>query len=178
VNIKNFLEAIVMIAQMLISALIVGVNAGWQPLPEGGMEYIIQLDPQSLEALKAGQAIQSDVPPRAGEVRTYKIVLGAEKLPQIDPPARATAFPGSFSPESKEKPLTADSAAFVEPAGGAAKSETTPPINSQDKNEESSKPWMPLILVSLVLFASLGGNVYLTWLFADLRRRYQTAILK
>jgi hypothetical protein len=35
-----------------------------------------------------------------------------------------------------------------------------------------------LILVSLGLFASLGGNAYLAWIFADLRRRYRAALAK
>ena len=46
-----------------VAAATLGINVGWQRLPEGGMEYIIQLDPQSLEALRAGQPVQSDVPP-------------------------------------------------------------------------------------------------------------------
>ena len=40
-----------------------GINAGWERLPEGGMEYIIQLDPQTLEKLRVGTAIQAS-PPR------------------------------------------------------------------------------------------------------------------
>ena len=55
---------------------VVGIDVGWQPLQEGGMEYVIQLDPQSLETLKAGEPIESDIPPGAGDVRTYQILLG------------------------------------------------------------------------------------------------------
>jgi hypothetical protein len=184
------------------STVIIGANVGWQPLPEGGMEYIIQLDPQTLEALKAGASIQSDIPPSAGEVRSYKIVLGTEKLPRISPPATSiesqpaktadrtqspssnltetlspgqkSAFPRTLLPDPTGKPLTARSTAFDEPAGSSTKSETTVQNQSEAKKEEPAKPWMPLILVSLGLFASLGGNVYLTWIFADLRRRYRT----
>ena len=42
-----------------IAAATLGFNFGWQRLPEGGMEYIIQLDPQSLDALRAGQPINT-----------------------------------------------------------------------------------------------------------------------
>ena len=76
------------------------------------------------------------------------------------------------------KPLTARSAVFNEPADGIAKSEATSQNRSEGKKEESAKPWMPLILVSLGLFASLGGNAYLTWIFADLRRHYRAALAK
>jgi hypothetical protein len=189
-----------------ISTVIIGVNVGWQPLPEGGMEYIIQLDPQTLEALKAGEPILSDIHPNAGDVRSYKIVLGTDTLPRISPPAKTiepssakttehtqgrssnlpensttgqpTPFPRTLSADPTGKPLTARSTAFVEPAGNSTKSDATPQNQSEEKKEEPAKPWMPLILVSLGLFASLGGNVYLTWIFADLRRRYKTLLSK
>jgi len=189
---------------LCLSTVIIGINVGWQPLQEGGVEYIIQLDPQSLEALKSGEPIQSDVLPGAGDVRSYKIILGTEKPPRISPPAtspqsrsaknaereaapstkfpdgttpdRKSPFPRTLMPDPAVKPLTAHSAAYNESADGSAKSEASPQNQPQAKKEEPAKPWMPLILVSLGLFASLGGNVYLTWIFADLRRRCRASI--
>jgi hypothetical protein len=172
------LEDFAMFAHVLcLSAVIVGINVGWQPLQEGGTEYIIQLDPQSLEALKSGEPIQSDVLPGAGDVRSYKIILGTEKPPRINPHQKSP-LPRTLMPDSAVKPLTAGSAAYIEPADGSAKSEAGPQNQSQAKNEEPAKPWMPLILVSLGLFVSLGGNVYLTWIFADLRRRCRASVSK
>ena len=183
------------------------------------MEYVIQIDPQSLEALKAGEPIQSDIPPDAGDVRSFKFYLGAEKPPRISPPSKSiqsaplgtaegarmpasnfpkiqdgsavklpnhpaaapdqtAPFPRTLKPDPAGKPLTARSAAFNEPADGIAKSEATSQNRSEVKKEEPAKPWMPLILVSLGLFASLGGNAYLTWIFADLRRRYRATLSK
>ncbi len=180
------------------SMAIVGINVGWQPLPEGGMEYIIQLDPQTLEALKAGETIHSDVPPSAGEVRAYKIVSGTKKLPRINlaeanspPPAKladraqlpsnptqtATAdqsskFSSTPLPEAAQKPLIASPAAYLEQAESSSGSAVASPKHAMEK-EEPAKPWMPLIVTALGLFASFGGNVYLVWIFADLRRRYR-----
>jgi hypothetical protein len=200
-------------------AAVVGIDVGWQPLQEGGAEYIIQLDPQSIEALKAGEPIQSDIPPGAGEVRSFRFYLGAEKPQRISPPAKSiqsppagaaeaartpasnfpkiedgsavklpnqhaatsdqtALFPRTLKPDLAAKPLTARSAAFNEPADGTAKSEATSQNQSEGKKDEPAKPWMPLILVSLGLFASLGGNAYLTWIFADLRRRYRATLSK
>ncbi|MGA2060777.1 MAG: hypothetical protein ABSG67_09880 [Thermoguttaceae bacterium] len=177
------------------------------------MEYIIQLDPQSLETLKAGEPIESDIPPGAGDVRSIKFFLGTEKPPRISPPSKSiqsppvstaegarmptsnlpeiqdgaavklpkqqAATPGQTTPRTlipdpAVKPLTA----LNEPADGIAKSEATSQNRSEGKKEEPAKPWMPLILVSLGLFASLGGNAYLAWIFADLRRRYRAALAK
>jgi hypothetical protein len=172
-----------MFAQVLcLCTAVVGVNVGWQPLPEGGTEYIIQLDPQTLEALKAGQPIQSDIHPGAGDVRSYRIIMGTKQPQRINPApsgelsekaaAQARAFPRKLIPDPDVKPLAAAPAAFEEPAGasrsGAARTGPTD-VNS----DQPARPWMPLIVVSLALFASLGGNVFLTWIFADLRRRYR-----
>ena len=209
-----------MFAQVLcFCAAVVGIDVGWQPLQEGGMEYVIQIDPQSLEALKAGEPIQSDIPPDAGDVRSFRFYLGTEKPRRINPPAKSiqsppvnaaegarmpasnvpeiqdgsavklpnqqaatpvqsTPFPRTLIPDPAVKPLTARSAAFNEPADGIAKSEATSQNKSEGKKEEPAKPWMPLVLVSLGLFASLGGNAYLAWIFADLRRRYRATLSK
>ncbi len=64
-----------------IAVATLGIDYGWQRLPEGGMQYIIQLNPQALEALRAGQPIESDIPAGAGEVRSYRIIVGKEQLP-------------------------------------------------------------------------------------------------
>ncbi len=68
---------------LFLCTAVVGTDVGWQPLQEGGMEYVIQLDPQSLEALKAGEPIQCDILPGAGEVRSFKFYLGGDKPQRI-----------------------------------------------------------------------------------------------
>ena len=69
-----------------IAAVLLGIDAGWQPLPEGGMEYIIQIEPQLLDTLRSGEPIQSDVPSYVKDVRAYRIVVGTGKLPRQLPP--------------------------------------------------------------------------------------------
>jgi hypothetical protein len=78
-----------------LAAATLGVNFGWQRSPEGGMEYIIQLDPQSLEALRSGQPVQSDIHPGAGDVRSFRIIMGtgAEKLQRDTPPEKPKPKP-------------------------------------------------------------------------------------
>ena len=81
-----------------IAAIILGIDAGWQPLPDGGMLYIIQIEPELLEVLRSGEPIQSDFPSSVKDVRAFRIVVGTAELPrqlppeQSDPPA-ATADP-------------------------------------------------------------------------------------
>ena len=38
------------------------------------------------------------------------------------------------------------------------------------------KPWMPLVLTSLGLFASLAANVYLAWIAIGIYRRYRQVV--
>ena len=83
---------------------IVGIDVGWQPLQEGGMEYVIQLDPQTLEALKAGEPIESDIPPGAGDVRSFKFYLGTEKPRRISPPAKTMQSPKTSTVEGAPMP--------------------------------------------------------------------------
>ena len=96
------------------------------------------------------------------------------KLPnqQAATPVETNSFPRTLTPDPAVKPLNTP-AAFNEPAGGLAKSMAPAQNRSEASKGEPAKPWMPLILVSLGLFASLGGNAYLAWIFADLRRRYK-----
>ncbi len=123
-----------------LAAATFGIEAGWQRLPDGGMEYIIQLDARALEALQAGEPLRSDIPDAAGEIKSYCIKLGTEKLP------RETPLPKPESEPAEEQPAPAP-----------------------------AKPWLPLIVVLLLLFTSMAANVYLGWILGGLRRKANAA---
>lgn len=65
---------------VLVATTALGIEVGWEPLPGGGHEYTLQLEPQLLKVLEGGQEeIFSEVP--AGvDVRRYRIVVGVGKL--------------------------------------------------------------------------------------------------
>jgi hypothetical protein len=136
-----------------VAAAMLAIDVGWQRLPEGGTEYIIQLDPQTLETLRSGKPLQSDIPPAAGEVRSYRITVGTEKLP------RDTPFP-------------AKRAVYVEQSGAAPADKVPQKATPPSEPEAPAKPWLPLTCTLLGLFASLSANVYLGWIAWDLRGRY------
>jgi hypothetical protein len=171
---------------LCLATVAVGVDVGWQRMPNGGMEYIIQLDPQSLESLRDGQPIQSDLHPKAGEVRSYRIVVGKNPLPRetpLAPPPAKTAelklsAPQEVKPEAPRS-LPADSGgaarlgqptSYVEPgairpADKAAERSTEKTVETQP--EQPAKPWMALYGTLLGLFASIGANVFLGWIAWD-----------
>jgi hypothetical protein len=149
---------------LALSAL--GVNYGYEPLPEGGMRYIVQFTPEELrEAEQAGENLDSDIPSKVGEVRSISIRLGNAVLPkELGPPSKSSSDESSM-PMMKE-PQQPD----VEKEKGQEKEK------EKDAGGESTKPWMPLILVAILLIVSVAGNVYLLWIYAELRKRCRTAL--
>lgn len=70
---------------VLVATLTLGVDTGWQPAPEGGVEYIIQIDPLLLRSLSADEPITSEVPEVLGPVRRFRVQLGTGPLPHVAP---------------------------------------------------------------------------------------------
>ncbi|MEN6449782.1 MAG: hypothetical protein ABFC96_04745, partial [Thermoguttaceae bacterium] len=103
-------------------AAVLGIDVGWERLPNGGTEYVIQLDRQALESLRAGESLGSDIRPEAGEVRAFRITLHAGQLRRESPPPKPK--PTTEKPKQTEK---------------------TPP-------SEPSKPWLPMTLTLIGLF--------------------------
>lgn len=69
-----------------LSAAVLGVDYGWQPIAGGGIEYIIQIEPQMLDALTRGEDLSSALPPAARNIRRYRIVAGNAPLPHHGEP--------------------------------------------------------------------------------------------
>jgi hypothetical protein len=69
-----------------LSAAALGVDYGWQPIAGGGIEYVIQIEPQMLEALKRGEDVSSALPAGAQNIRRYRILVGDVTLPHHGEP--------------------------------------------------------------------------------------------
>jgi hypothetical protein len=178
---------------MGVAAMAVGIQCGWQRMPEGGMQYIIELEPEMLQSLGAGTPIESYIPPAAGEVRSYRIIVGSKQLPRETPPASkidtpktpypgepASATPPPLLADAKGKPIAGSRAVYEESEGAAAgKSQPKaagkpqPKAAAENPVEEPVKPWLPLTCAMLGLFASFGANVFLGWVAWDFRQRYR-----
>ncbi len=176
------------IHSLFFGGLLLGVDVGWQPLPDGeGMEYIIQLSPNDLEALKLGEPWMTDIPPSVGDVRAYRIVIGEGALPRVDPPPKLPALPADapdgqpaprpIDPELKLRPLPERQAVYMSARQGEGEgvvdSEETPSTASGGEVGTPPRPWMLLVGTALALAGSLGGNAYLLWGMREAHRRYQ-----
>jgi hypothetical protein len=69
---------------MLVSGM--GVGFGWRPMPDGSprYEYVVQIEPEMLEALAAGQSIPivAEVPEDVQAIGRIRIVVGRDELPR------------------------------------------------------------------------------------------------
>jgi hypothetical protein len=118
-------------ALVLVAAASFGVDVGWQPTRDGGFEYIIQIEPELLESLLDGQEIISDIPAFLQGVRTYRIRVGTDHLPQEGAPAK-------IEPADSDAPAAADAAPAPAPAPSAdptPPSGESPPAGDRSFNE-------------------------------------------
>jgi hypothetical protein len=89
-------------AMLCVAAVALGTDVGWQPLPEGGMEYVIHLDPQTIGLLRTGVDIPSDIPANLKNLRRLRITSGNAVLARKMP---AEAVSGPAFPAVPKEPL-------------------------------------------------------------------------
>ena len=65
----------------VFAAAALGIDVGWQPIEGGGVEYIIQIEPDQVDRIVKFDDLISDVPTGL-DIRRYRITVGAEKLPR------------------------------------------------------------------------------------------------
>ncbi len=106
--------------------------------------------------------------------------------PLVTPPAGSETgerIPMEISPDPFSEALPNQPAAFTEPVGDPTGVTGTPdstpmataPDTSPDNASitEAAKPWATLTLVGLLLFGSVGLNLYLGWITRGIYGRYQ-----
>lgn len=113
---------------LLVAAAATGIEVGWQPLPEGGYEYTIQIEPELAEGFVHGDhEIVSSVPANI-DARRYRIVVGRGKLARVE---------GGAAPA-----VAAKSPPLAERAPPAAAPRSRPPV--EPVAEEPEPPLEPL----------------------------------
>ncbi len=157
----------------VLAACVLGIDVGWQPLPDGGVEYIIQIPPQTFEVLKPGEAVQSRVPSEVKDIRQCRVVIGRGTLPrQLPAQTVAQSATPVFSHSTAKQSADKVGAAVKLPLDSEAQS---PEQSEELQTGRSAAPGWPTIAALVALFASLGANVYLGWLTWDLHHRCRAA---
>lgn len=141
-------SAVILLAAVLGADAQANVEVGWRPLPGGGMQYLIQLDPLTVEVLRTGQAIESYIPPQVKDVRGFQIGIGTGKLPRIDPPTTAlangpksTEFAGSTTKAGSGRPQSLGGFGSSGPAFSASRSSRSEsPVTATPPGSKAA-PW-------------------------------------
>ncbi len=170
---------------IVLAAALYGVDVGWQRTDDGDLEYIIQIEPQLIEAMRDGEAITSEILPELRGVRRYRIVVGNDELPRTELPAveeeaveeepEAAQTPLPFEPDSETESIQQAAGEEVEPSADDVVSSSEPEAAQSSITAAVAEPkaW---ILTLLCLFASIGGNAYFLWLTFDTRKRYRMLV--
>ena len=87
---------------LCVAVVALGIDVGWQQLPDGGMEYVVQLEPQTVELLRTGVEIPSDIPANLKNLRRLRITVGTASLVRTMP---AEAVSGPAFPALPGGPL-------------------------------------------------------------------------
>jgi len=129
-------------AILFLLASSMGVLFGWQPMPDGSprYEYVVQLDPDLIATLEAGQTIpiSSDIPEDIQPIGRIRIVVGRELLPRT----RLSTLSNSLPKKSREGLIeTQHRVAPVEPNAsgrysGSTQQSILPPSDSAQGNNQ------------------------------------------
>jgi hypothetical protein len=184
-------------ATLLLVALATGIQWGWQPMDKGGIEYIVQVEPQLVDSFRK-EGFTSEIPPGMRDIRRIRIVVGdgavphqgevlqpavatnppvhaAEQAADITPPKRLPDGVPSLPLKSGVTGEMARTASAAEPpkAGGSTEpAHDAAPAAPTAASPASQRPWLALLAVVGGLVVSLSGNVYLGWVHWGTRSRY------
>lgn len=168
-----------------------GIDVGWEPSDDGkGLEYIIQIEPEMLDSLRAGQKIRSDLRSDLGQIRSYRIQVGSGPVPKTNlpssppppsplqtkqPPALVTKEvpPATLPQDAVSKPI-AKPADYREPSA-VDKTETVPSVASSETPKDYFTAMLVLAGTSVGLLAAL---VYLAWIHVGTRNRYRALLVE
>ncbi len=83
---------------MLLLVAALGVDYGWQPDGGGGVEYVIQVQPDQWDNVKRLGEISSTIDPEVqGRVSRVIIRVGNERLPRVTPPLPRNTQTSSYN---------------------------------------------------------------------------------
>lgn len=114
---------------LLLVAAATAADFGWQPQPDGNLEYVIQIAPSQVELLKSGQIVINDIPPDVRGGRSIVLKVGAGDVPRqgrVAPPAGAGLGQGAGLIGRTAAPSTARQAPRFAPVGGGLPLEPAP----------------------------------------------------
>lgn len=144
---------IIKMAFFLAGLLATGIETAYVPTEEGSGEYLLRVEPDLVRNANP-YTFTSDVPADARNVRRVKVYVADSWPPAVE---RSIV-------EAQKRPRAAPVAA-VAPSSARL-------VEAEPASVVTEKPWGWLIGSLIALFLSLGLNVFLGMLLAQMRQRY------
>lgn len=134
---------------LLLVLASLGIDVGWQPLSDGGYEYIIHLEPDALASLRDGLEIHSQVPPFLRDFRVCRIVVSDQAPPRLGEPEGPELQASQKPATAEEPPALAATPPDAKPLAPAEAQQTSgtmtfPPPPAGNPNLPAPIPAAPL----------------------------------
>ena len=121
-----------------VAASPVGVEAGWEPLADGGHEYTIQIEPSLVGRLQNGNDLVSEVPPTHSMSGGFALRLAPERCRIDGPPA---AIRPKHRRHQRRRPGTLRPTMRRPPPGRQRKRSTKPSSLRRSKRHRPMNLW-------------------------------------
>lgn len=179
---------------LCVAAVTLGVDYGYEPNENGGLDYIIRIDDHSLESLKKGRAVLSDFPKDLRGLQTIRFQIGGEKPPRIPlspaqlallepPPVDTVAIetqPKELDTSPPGKLMTAEPATYNNsvPSNNAPKPEpkSPDPKSPESISPEQADPEEPRLLLYCIIAGLAATLLYLSWVHFGMRSKYRALL--
>ncbi|WP_147274151.1 hypothetical protein [Bremerella cremea] len=137
-------------ACLLITSAVLGVDYGYQVTDQGQLEYVVQIEPEAIDSLKAGHPIQVGLPPGSERIQVFRVQVGTDELSKVVPASYQKPVK-EIEPELKLQP--ANNAILTAPPDPDDIANTKPTLN-----DEALAQYVPRSTYELPSGASSSGT--------------------
>lgn len=74
-------------AFLCMATAVCGITTGWEPGPQGKLQFIIQIEPEAVPSMVEGTPIEFDLPPEHQGITHFRFQIGRGELPRLGHPA-------------------------------------------------------------------------------------------
>ncbi|HLA83732.1 MAG TPA: hypothetical protein VJL29_02980 [Thermoguttaceae bacterium] len=85
-------------AAFCVATAVLGIDVGWEPDPQGNVQYVLQIEPELAQRMLEGKTVEFDLRPEHLNTRHVLVRVGKGKPPRIENPAASQTNPKEVSP--------------------------------------------------------------------------------
>ncbi|WP_105351024.1 hypothetical protein [Blastopirellula marina] len=115
-------------ACFLVTSAVLGVDYGYQVTDQEQLAYVVQIEPEAIESLKAGHPIEVGLPPDSERIQVFRVQIGKDELSKVVPATYQKPVK-EIDPEVKLFP--ANNAILTAPPDPEAVADTKPSLGAE-----------------------------------------------